>query len=107
MLGLGAVEPDGCGGVLDFVGEGPVCDRLGGGGGDEAGPEAVVHWRAGGGESALGNGVVLGPEAESDRVTLFRGDGIRYENETTGLVGDGDEVLLCNSGANHGSSSEN
>jgi hypothetical protein len=106
MLALGAVEPNGCGGVLDFVGECPVCDGVHGGGGDEARPETVVHWRAGRGESALGNGVVLGPEAESDHVTLSSCDGFGNEDETAGLVGHGDEVLLCNSGANHGGSSE-
>jgi hypothetical protein len=106
MLALCAVEPYWCGGVLDFVGEGPVGDSIGGGGGDETGPETIVHGRARLGEGALGNGVVLGPEAESDGVALSGGNGLWNEDEATGLVGDGDKVVFRNSGADQGGGSE-
>lgn len=106
MLALGAVEPDGSRSVLDLVGESPVGDLLTGGGGDEARPETAVHGRAWLGKGALGNGVVLGPEAESDSVTLSSGDGLRNEDKATSLVGDSDEVVFRNSGADKGGGSE-
>jgi hypothetical protein len=106
MLSLRAVEPHGCGRVLDFVGEGPVCDGLSGNSRDVAGEETVVHRRAWLGEGALSDGVVLGPEAESDGVTLSSGNGLRDEDEAAGLVGDSDEVVFRNSGANQSGGSE-
>jgi hypothetical protein len=106
MLSLRAVEPDGCGCVLDFVGEGPVGNGLSGNGRDVAGEETVVRWRAWLGEGALSDGVVLGPETESDGVTLSSGNGLRDEDEAAGLVGDSDEVVFRDSGANQGGGSE-
>jgi hypothetical protein len=106
MLSLRTVEPYGCGRVLDFVCEGPVRNGLGGNGRDVAGEETVVHGLAWLGECALGDGVVLGPEAESDGVTLSSGNGLRYKDKASSLVGDSDEVVFRDSGANQGGGSE-
>lgn len=106
MHALSAVEPDRSRSVLDLVGEGPVRDLLSGGSGDETRPETVVRGRAWLSKGTLGNGVVLGPEAESNGVTLSSGNGLGNEDKTTSLVGDRDEVVFCNSGADKGGSSK-
>jgi hypothetical protein len=106
VLALAAVEPDGSRGVCDFVGEGGAGDLLGVGSRHEAGPEAALHGLAGVGKGGLGNGVVLGPELESDHVTLGRLDAVGLEDQVASLVTNGNGVLLGESGASHGGSSE-
>lgn len=104
MLALGAVEPDGRRGVLDLVCESPVGDGVCVRGGNEARPEAVVHWRAGRVEGGLCDGVVLGPETESDCVALGSGDAVGHELQLAGLGSNSDLVVYCKSGASEGSS---
>jgi len=106
MASLRAVEPYWSRSVLDLIGEGPVGNLLGIGSGDEARPEAVVHGRAWLGESALSNGVVLGPELESDGVALSCSNGLRNEDEASGPVGNSDDVVFRNSGTGKGGGGE-
>ena len=106
MASLSAVEPYWSRSVLDLIGEGPVGNLLGIVGRDEARPEAVVHGRTWLGESALSNGVVLGPELESDSVALSCGNGLRNEDEASGLVRNGNDMVFRNSGTGKGGSGE-
>ena len=106
MLSLGTVEPDGRRCVGDLHRERPVCDtriRLGR---DKSRPEAILHRLARLCERALSDGVVFGPEAECDGITLSCLEAIGAEDQTTSLVCDGDKVVFRNSGANKGGSSE-
>lgn len=106
MLALGAVEPDGSRGIGDLICECPVRDIVRVGGRNKARPEAVVHglaWRV---EGGLSDGVVLGPETESDSVTLGSGDAVWLEDQLASLGSNGDLVVHCKSGASEGGSSE-
>jgi hypothetical protein len=107
MLALCAVEPNRRGGILDFVGKCPVCHSLSGDSGYVARPETVGHGRTGLSKGALSDGVVFGPETESNGITLGCGDTLGHEDEGTGLVGDGDKVLFRSSGADKGGGSDN
>lgn len=103
MLALSAVEPDRSRGIFNLVCESPVGYILCVGGRDESRPEAVVHggtWRV---EGSLGDGVVLGPETESDCVTLGGGNGIRLEDQLASLGTNRNLVVHSGRGANKGS----
>lgn len=102
MLALCAVEPDGCRGIGDFVCESLVGNSLGVGSRNKAGPEAVVQRLARGGEGGLGDGVVLGPEAESNGVAHICADAIGLEDKLASLGANGNDVFLCESSASKG-----
>lgn len=107
MLSLCAVEPDGCRGIGDLIGEGRVGNSLGVGGRDETRPEAIVcKRRARSVEGSLRNRVVLGPEAERDSVTLGGADAVWLEDKITTPAANGNKMVLCEGGASKGSSSE-
>ena len=106
MLSLCAVEPNRRRSIRDFVCECPVGDRLSVGSGDEARPEAVVKRLAWSVERGLGNGVVLGPEAEGNGIALSCLDAIWVEYKITTPAAYGNEMVLCESGANKGGSGE-
>ena len=106
MLSLCAIEPDRRRCVLDLVCECRVGDRLCAGGGNEARPEAVFERLARRRKCGLGDGVVLGPEAEGDGIALSSFDAVWLENQIAALATDSNEMLLSESGASEGGSSE-
>jgi hypothetical protein len=107
MLSLCAVEPDGSRCIGDLVGECPVGNGLGVGGRDETGPEAASRQRrARRGKGSLRNRVVLGPEAERNSVTLGGADAVWLEDKITTPAANSNKMVLCESGASKGGSSE-
>jgi hypothetical protein len=103
VLALCAVEPDGCRGVLDFIREGGVGESLGASSRNESRPETIRHGLARRVEGRLGDGVVLGPEVESDGVTLSGSKVAGDELQSAHLVTDNNLVVFRESSASEGS----